>query len=93
MQQTFPAGKEPKVIIAQVRGDLKASAWDQSGIAVEADDHVAELYQEGDTLVITECKGDLELYVPPGAEIRVTNLKGEVSISGVRRVDLKVIGG
>src|SRR6266571_6430736 len=93
MQQTFPAGKEPGIIIAQVRGDLKASAWDQASIAVEADDRVAELYQEGDTLMIMECNGDLELYVPAGAEIKVTNLKGEVSIAGVRRVELEDIGG
>ncbi len=93
MQQTFPASKEPKVKIAQVRGDLKASAWDQSSIAVEADDRVAELYHEGNTLMIMECNGDLELYVPAGAEIKVTSLKGEVSIAGVRRVELEDIGG
>jgi hypothetical protein len=93
MQQTFPAEKEPKVIISQVRGELKASAWDQASIAVEADDHVAELYQEGDSLMIMECSGDLELYVPADTEIRVTSLKGEVSIAGVRRVELEDIGG
>ena len=93
MQQTFPASKEPKVKIAQVRGELKVSAWDQPSIAVEADDRVAELYHEGDTLMIMECHGDLELYVPAGAEIKVTNLKGEVSIAGVRRVELEDIGG
>jgi len=93
MQQTFPAGKEPKVKIAQVRGELKASAWDQASIAVEADDRVAELYHDGDTLMIMECNGDLELYVPAGTEIKVTNLKGEVSIAGVRRVELENIGG
>jgi hypothetical protein len=93
MQQTFPAGKEPGIIIAQVHGDLKASAWDQPSIAVEVDDHVAELYQEGDTLMILECNGDLELYVPTDAEVKVTNLKGEASIAGIRRVELEDIGG
>ena len=29
MQQTFPVGSEPKVIITQVRGDLNVSVWDQ----------------------------------------------------------------
>jgi len=75
MQQTFPASNEPRVIIAQVRGDLKVSAWDQPTIAVEADGRVTELHQEGDALMIMECSGDLELHVPAGAEIKVTNFE------------------
>ena len=41
MQQTFPAGKEPKVIIAQVKGDLTVQGWDRTEIAVKADGRVA----------------------------------------------------
>jgi SHOCT-like domain len=93
MQQTFPTGNEPKVIIAQVRGDLNVSVWDQSAISIDADGRMAQLYQEGDALMIGEGSGDLELHVPPGTEIRVSNLKGDVSIHGVRRVELVDIGG
>src|SRR5713101_1746221 len=93
MQQTFPVGNEPRVIIAQVRGDLKVSAWDQPSIAVDADGRVTELHQEGDALVIIECSGDLELQVPTSTEIRVTNLRGDVSIEDVRRVELEDIAG
>ena len=93
MQQTFPVGSEPKVIIAQVRGDLNVSVWDQSAIGVDADGRVAQLYQEGDALMIREGSGDLELHVPVDAEIHVTNLKGDVSVHGVRRVELVDIGG
>ena len=93
MQQTFPAGQEPKVIIAQVRGDLDVSAWDQPVISVKADGRVAELHQEGETLVIAECSGDLELHMPASTEITVTNLKGDVSIQGVLRVELEEIKG
>ena len=93
MQQTFPVGSEPKVIITQVRGDLNVSVWDQPTIAIDADGRVAQLYQEGDALMIRESSGDLELHVPADAEIHVTNLKGDVSIGGVRRVELVDIGG
>jgi SHOCT-like protein len=93
MQQTFPTGNEPRVIIAQVRGDLRVSAWDQTTIAVEADGRVTELHQEDNVLMIMECSGDLELQVPAGAEIKVTDLRGDVSIEGVRRVELEDIGG
>ena len=93
MQQTFPTDNEPRVIIAQVRGDLRISAWDQATIAVQADGRVTELHQEGNVLMIMECSSDLELQVPAGAEIKVTNLRGDVSIEGVRRVELEDIGG
>ncbi len=93
MQQTFPAGSEPKVIIAQIRGDLNVRVWDQPAITVEADGRVNELYHEGDALMIMQGSGDLELRVPADAEIKVTNLKGDVSIESVRRVELEDIGG
>jgi hypothetical protein len=93
MQQTFPAGNQPRVIIAQVRGDLKVNAWYQPTISVDIDGRATELHQEGDALMIMECNGDLELYVPTSAEIKVTNLKGDVSIAGVLRVELEDIGG
>ena len=93
MQQTFSFDTEPRVIIAQVRGDLRVSTWDQPTIAVEADGRVTELHQEGNSLMIMECSGDLELHVPAGTEINVTNLRGDASINGVRRVELVDIGG
>src|SRR6266700_3427244 len=93
MQQTFPAGSEPKVIMAQIRGDLHVSVWDQPTIAIDADGRVTQLYHEGDALMIREGSGDIELHVPAGAEIHVTKLKGDVSIHGVRRVELVDIGG
>ncbi|HWZ19449.1 MAG TPA: hypothetical protein VNW73_11675 [Ktedonobacteraceae bacterium] len=93
MQQTFPAGSEPKVIIAQIRGDLHVSVWDQPAIAIDADGRVNQLYQEGDALMIRESSGDLKLHVPADTEVHVTSLKGDVSIGGVRRVELVDIGG
>ncbi|HEY6285904.1 MAG TPA: hypothetical protein VIX20_09600, partial [Ktedonobacteraceae bacterium] len=93
MQQTFPAGSEPKVIIAQIRGDLHVRVWDQPAIAIDADGRVNQLYQEGNALMIREGSGDLELHVPADAEIHVTKGKGDVSIHGVRRVELVDIGG
>jgi hypothetical protein len=93
MQQTFPVGSGPKVIITQVRGDLNVSVWDQSAIGVNADGRVSQLYQEGDTLIISESSGDLELHVPADTEMQVIKLKGDVSVDGVRRVELVDIGG
>jgi hypothetical protein len=93
MRQTFSVSNEPRVIIAQVRGDLNVNVWDQPTIAVEADGRITELHQEGDALMVMECSGDLELQVPAGTEINVTNVRGDASIDGVRRVELVDIGG
>jgi hypothetical protein len=93
MQQTFPAGNEPRVIIAQIRGDLNVSVWDQPAILVEADGRVNDIHHEGDALMVLEGSGDLGIRVPVGTEIKVTNVKGDVSIDGVRRVELADIGG
>lgn len=93
MQQTFPAGREAKVMIAHVNGDLSVRSWDKQSIMIDTDGPVAELHQEGDTLVIGGCNDDIELQVPVDAEIRVTHLNGDGSIERVRRVELHDIGG
>ena len=81
MQQTFPTGIEPKVIIAQVRGDLNVSVWDQSAIAIDADGRVPQLYQEGDALMISEGSGDLVLHVPAGRFNPMRNNFSSIQIS------------
>ena len=40
MQQTFSAGKESKIIIRDVSGDLSVQTWDQASISVESDGQV-----------------------------------------------------
>ena len=92
-QQTFPAGVEPKVILAQVNGNLNARGWDQRALEVEIDGRVRQLYQEGDALIISDCDSDIDLHVPFNTDIQVTGLNGDVTIDHVRRVELKDIGG
>jgi hypothetical protein len=63
-----------------------------------AEGQVAELRQEGNTLVISNCNRDLELWVPAlsasvTSDISVTHLSGDVTIEGTRQVELKEIGG
>ena len=37
MQQTFPASREPRVIIENISGDLSVRSWDQPSIGIETD--------------------------------------------------------
>jgi hypothetical protein len=92
-QQTFSAGKESKITIRDVSGDLNVQSWDQPSISVESDGSVGDHYQEGDSLMLGSCDSDLILRVPPDAEIRASNVEGDVSISNVRRVELQRIEG
>ncbi|HEX6483500.1 MAG TPA: DUF4097 family beta strand repeat-containing protein [Ktedonobacteraceae bacterium] len=93
MQQTFPTGNEPRVMLAQVDGDLSVRGWDRQSIQIEIDGRVRDLHQEGDTLMIIECDSDIDLMVPFNTDIRVSGLNGDVSITEVRRVQLEDIDG
>ncbi len=92
-QQTFTAGKESKITIRDVSGDLDVESWNQESISVETDGSVNNHYQEGGSLMLDGCDSDLVLRVPPDAEILVSNVEGDVSISKVRRVELQRIEG
>src|SRR5579859_6208668 len=93
VMQTFPAAKESKITIRDVSGDLSVQSWDQATISVESDGAVGDHYQEGDTLLLGDCDGDLLLRVPSDTEIRATNMEGDVIIANVRRVELRRIEG
>ncbi len=93
MQQTFSAAKESKIIIRDVSGDLNVRSWDQASISVESDGSFGDYHQEGDAHILGNCDSDLTLRVPFDAEIRATNVEGDVSISNVRRVELHHIEG
>src|SRR6202011_2381397 len=92
-QQTFSAGKESKITIRDVSGDLSVQSWDQPSISVESDGSVGDHYQEGDALMLGSCDSDLMLRVPPDTEIRAMHMEGDVTISNVRRVELQRIEG
>src|SRR5215510_11816749 len=92
-RQTFTVGAAPRVAITHVSGDLDVSVWDQQAISVDTDRNAVELLQEGDLLAINNCYGDIKLEVPADTSISVTNLSGDATIAGIRRVEMKSVGG
>jgi len=100
-QQTFSVDRNPRVVITQVRGSLSVQAWKERSISVEVAGTVAELRQEGETVIINGSEGDLSLWVPGLAplgrpistDISVTQLSDNVTIEGAGDVVLKEIGG
>jgi hypothetical protein len=100
-QQTFAVDRNPRVVITQVKGSLSVQAWKERTISVEMAGTVAELRQEGDTVIINGSEGDLTLWVPGIPDfgksittaISVTQLSDNAMIEGVGGVALKAIGG
>ncbi len=100
-QQTFAVGKKPSVVITQVEGSLSVQTWKEPSIRVESAGTVAELRQEEDTVIISNCTGDLALWMPAiknfgryiTTDISVTRLSGNVTIEGAGQVALREIGG
>ena len=92
-QQTFSVGASPRVIITLVDGDLSVRTWKEQAISIETDETVNAIHQEGDTLTILDCDGDIELIVPEDTGIKSANITGDVVIEGVRRVELGNIAG
>src|SRR6266852_4793329 len=92
-QQTFTVGIAPRVSLTQVQGDLTVRVWQEQSISIETDGSVAGLQQEGNTLAIIDCDDDILLVVPADAGIKATNVTGDVTIDGVRRVALENVAG
>lgn len=106
-QQTFSVGRKPRVVISQGNGNLTVHSWQEPAIRVETEGSIAQLYQEGDTLIITGCEQNLQLWVPyirPGlvgmlsnkrivTDISVTHQRGHVAIEDAGNVDMEDITG
>jgi hypothetical protein len=94
-QQTFPfsEGTAPRVVINQVEGDLVVRNWGEQAIKIETGGHLSQLYQDGDTLVLSRCDDDIDLRVPNSTSVSASDIDGDVSIEGILRVELSNING
>lgn len=86
--QTFTVGAMPRVHISRIDGDLDISSINGREAKVDAEKTVTELYQEGDALVIAGCAGDVSLRVPADCAVSVGQVRGDVEITGVHRVEV-----
>ena len=60
----FSFGSNPRVVITRVDANLSVRVWKEQIIRVETEGPVAELRQEGNTQVITNCNSDLDVPYP-----------------------------
>ncbi len=92
-QQTFNVEQKPRVVITQVHGDLQIRTWREQTILVEMDNNAAGMQQEGNTLTLADCHGDLKLTMPRDAALRAMNVHGDVDAEGIRQVELENVSG
>lgn len=93
MQQTFSLEGEARIVLSRLHGDLEIRGWDGQGIKLERDRESGTVYQEGSTLSLSGCAGDMRLLVPFNTEVQAENLDGEVEAQDIRRIELKNIHG
>src|SRR6266700_3184708 len=92
-QQTFSVDRNPRVMITQVKGSLSVQAWKERTISVEMAGTVAELRQEGDTLIINGSEGDVVLK-SIGGNVVLRNIGGDAELENVHAAaELTNIGG
>jgi hypothetical protein len=105
-QQTFSVlTRRPRVVIEHIDGDLKVRSWERSEIRVESAEPVVGMRQEGETLTITDYRGDLTLWIPGikggllsfltgvFTSLYVSHLSRSAMIEGAGNVELHEIGG
>lgn len=102
VQQTFPVStRHPRVVISNVEGNLNVQPWERQEISVEAQGELRVLNQEADTIMISDCSGDLVLWVPSltkrifgiTTDITATNVRRSATIVKAGNVALKEVGG
>src|SRR5437879_10699754 len=92
-QQTFSVGREPRVVITQVQGDLTVRSWKERSIQVAIDGSVGGLQQEGNALMMAVCDSDTELHVPEDTGISAFNIQGELNFEVLGWVRLRHVAG
>ncbi len=105
-QHTFSVADKPRVVVRHVEGNLIVHSWNNRSIEVRVqgeneDGSTAQPYQEGNTVFINDCRGDIELYVPYEktfsghpklrTDISVSDLHGTITMENVGNVDLQDI--
>lgn len=101
-QQTFAInGRNPRIVIEQLEGNLTVQPWERQEISVETDGPVAVLQQENDTVIIKDCRTDLQLHIPAikriagsiFTDIEARQIRRNAAIEGAGNVLLDSVGG
>ena len=82
MAKTLSAGKNPRIEIESIGGDLSVVGWDGDEVLLKADDEELRVRQEGDKILVS-CDGDLALRAPHQASISLQMAGGDMALKNV----------
>jgi len=81
-QQTVPVSPNTKVLVQEVRGDLRVAGWDRNELMVKTDGSDLDLVTGADSLTIS-CDEDVILYLPRATRLQVENVHGDASLQAL----------
>ncbi|MDQ6659663.1 MAG: DUF4097 domain-containing protein, partial [Chloroflexota bacterium] len=93
IEQTFSLGRNPRIHIAQVQGNVEIQSWREHLVSVVSDGEVGVLQPEGKTLNIQQCSTNLKLQVPVHSSILIKHVEGNVFIERVDEVHIDDVSG
>ncbi|HET9591130.1 MAG TPA: hypothetical protein VFO91_20255 [Anaerolineales bacterium] len=82
MSRTISAGRNPKIRIDAIEGDLSAVGWDGEDILIKTDEEGLNVQQHGDEVVLSSTE-DVSLRVPREASLFIQRIGGDGALRGV----------
>ncbi|WP_052889948.1 SHOCT-like domain-containing protein [Thermogemmatispora carboxidivorans] len=91
MRQTVSVGPQPRIRVGRISGDLVVRPGELQRVLIESDRALeTELGREGqESLMLSDCRGDLTLWLPADAALSVSWLAGDGDIQGIRLCELE----
>ena len=82
MSRIISAGKNPKINIEAIDGDLSVVGWDGEDILIKTDEDELTLQQDGDAVSFS-CTDDVSLRIPRDSSLSVQRIGGDMALRGV----------
>lgn len=82
MSRVISAGKNPKINIEAIDGDLSVVGWDGEDVLIKTDEDELTLQQNGDAVSFS-CTDDVSLRIPRDASLSIERIGGDMAVRGV----------
>jgi hypothetical protein len=82
MSKSISAGKNPKIKIDSIDGDLSVVGWEGEDVLIKADEDELSLKQNGDEISFS-CTDDVSLRIPKNSSLLIQRIGGDAAIRGV----------
>lgn len=82
MSRRIAAGKNPKIRIHAIDGDLSVVGWDGEDVLIKADEDELSLQENGDEIAFS-CTDDVSLRIPTNSSLLIERIGGDAAFRGV----------